>query len=246
MILRHLREEVLEANLDLERYGLVTLTWGNVSGISRDEGLVVIKPSGVDYKKLRANALIVVNLAGTIVEGKGRPSSDTPTHIELYKAFPAIGGVAHTHSEYATSFAQACREIPCYGTTHADAFSGAIPVTRFLTKEEVEDQYELNTGRVIIERFRELDPVSRPAVLVAGHAPFTWGKSAHDAVKNSLILERVASMAFRSLALHENLPALPEYILNKHHLRKHGPQAYYGQPDHAQPRTPNGLRRKRK
>ncbi len=246
MTLRQLREEVLEANLDLEKYDLVTLTWGNASGISRDHGLVVIKPSGVEYRKLRANDLIVVDLSGKIVEGKGRPSSDTPTHIELYKAFPSIGGVAHTHSEFATSFAQACREIKCYGTTHADAFFGAVPLTRFLTKDEVDNEYELNTGRLIVERFKDLDPLAIPAVLIAGHAPFTWGKSARDAVKNSLILERVAALAFRSVVINHDVPPLPEYILNKHHLRKHGPEAYYGQPEKIKSRVPSGPHRKRK
>lgn len=246
MTIRRLREEVLEANLDLVRYNLVTLTWGNVSGILRDEGLVAIKPSGVEYRKLRASDLIVVDLTGKIVEGKGRPSSDTPTHIELYKAFPAIGGVAHTHSEFATVFAQACHEIQCYGTTHADAFFGTVPVTRFLTKEEVGEQYELNTGKLIVERFKGLDPSAMPAVLVAGHAPFTWGTSASDAVKNSVILERVASMAFRAVTLNPELASLPEYLLNKHHLRKHGPEAYYGQPKKANSRISSGPHRKRK
>ena len=246
MTLRRLREEVLEANLDLERYNLVTLTWGNASGISRNEGLVVIKPSGVEYRNLRANDLIVVDLAGRIVEGKGRPSSDTPTHLELYKAFSSIGGVAHTHSEFATSFAQACREIKCFGTTHADAFYGTVPVARFLRKEEVADDYELNTGKLIVERFKDLDPEAIPAVLIAGHAPFTWGNNARDAVKNSLILERVASMAFRTVALHPELPALPEYLLNKHHNRKHGPAAYYGQPKKTNSTVPKGPSRKRK
>ncbi len=246
MILKHLREEVLEANLDLVRYDLVTLTWGNVSGISRDEGLIVIKPSGVDYEKLRLNDLIVVDLTGNIVEGKKRPSSDTPTHLELYKAFPAIGGVAHTHSEFATTFAQACREIPCFGTTHADAFFGPVPVTRFLSIEEVNDNYELNTGKLIVERFKNLDPAAISAVLIAGHAPFTWGKNARDAVTNSFILERVASMAFRSVALNPDLQPLPEYVLNKHHQRKHGPDSYYGQPKKSNSNVPRGQRRKRK
>ncbi|MGA7160932.1 MAG: L-ribulose-5-phosphate 4-epimerase AraD [Bacteroidota bacterium] len=245
-MLRHLREEVLQANLDLVRYNLVTLTWGNASGISRDEGLVVIKPSGVEYEKLRLNDLIVVDLAGKIVEGKGRPSSDTPTHIELYKAFPAIGGVAHTHSEFATVFAQACREIPCFGTTHADAFFGPVPVTRFLSKEEVEDNYELNTGKLIVERLKSLDQDAIPAVLIAGHAPFTWGKNSRDAVMNSFILERVAAMAFRTVALNPNLRPLPDYVLNKHHSRKHGPNSYYGQPKKGSSNVLHGPHRKKK
>ncbi|HTX19027.1 MAG TPA: L-ribulose-5-phosphate 4-epimerase [Bacteroidota bacterium] len=230
MRLRELKEEVLEANLDLARYRLVTLTWGNVSGILRDEGLVVIKPSGVDYDKLRVADLVVLNLEGKVVEGAKRPSSDTPTHLELYRAFKTIGGVAHTHSTYATSFAQACREIRCYGTTHADAFYGSVPVTRFLTKEEVAGGYELNTGRLIIERFRGLDPDSLPAVLLAGHAPFTWGSDPRHAVLNSLMLERVAKMAIFTEGLHPGLEAIPDHILQKHHERKHGPDAYYGQP----------------
>jgi L-ribulose-5-phosphate 4-epimerase len=187
-----------------------------------------------------------VDLGGKIIEGKGRPSSDTPTHLELYNAFPSIGGVAHTHNEFATSFAQACREIECYGTTHADAFDGAIPVTRFLTKDEVEKNYELNTGKLITERFKNLGRVAMLAVLIAGYAPFIWGNNARDAVKNSLILERVASMAFRSVALNPELPPLPEYLLNKHHLRKHGPEAYYGQPQKTNSTVPSGPSRKRK
>ncbi len=229
MMVEKLKKEVLQANLELVRHNLVTLTWGNVSGISRRDGLVVIKPSGVDYEKLTAKDMVVVNLKGKTVEGKRRPSSDTATHLELYRAFPAIGGIAHSHSEYATAFAQACREIPCFGTTHADAFLGPVPVTRFLTEEEVGGEYELNTGKVIVERFRNLDVVAIPGILVAGHAPFTWGNSAHDAVRNSVILERIASMAFRSLLLNPSLSPLQEYVSNKHHMRKHGPDAYYGQ-----------------
>ena len=231
MMLKRLKTEVLEANRDLVRYNLVTLTWGNASGISREDGLIVIKPSGIEYGKLRANDMIVVDFNGNVVEGNGRPSSDTPTHIELYRGFPSIGGVAHTHSEYAVSFAQACREIPCYGTTHADAFFGPIPVTRFLTKEEVEDDYERNTGNVILERFKNLDAAAIPGILLAGHAPFTWGRNSRDAVKNSLILESVAAMAFRSAMINSDIKPLPEYVMNKHHLRKHGPNAYYGQPN---------------
>jgi len=230
MRLRELKEEVLEANRDLARYHLVTLTWGNVSGILREEGLVVIKPSGVDYDRLRVSDLVVLDLEGKVVEGAKRPSSDTPTHLELYKAFGSIGGVAHTHSTYAASFAQACREIHCYGTTHADAFFGNIPVTRFLTKEEVAGGYELSTGKLIIERFRGMDPDAIPAVLVAGHAPFTWGTGPRDAVLNSLILERVAKMAIFTNLLNPESQQIPEYILQKHHERKHGPGAYYGQP----------------
>lgn len=228
-MLTELKHHVLEANLDLARYNLVTLTWGNVSGISREEKLVVIKPSGVEYEKLTVDTMVVVDLSGKIVEGNLRPSSDMPTHIELYKAFPTIGGIAHSHSTHATIFAQACKEIPCYGTTHADAFYGNVPLTRFLTKKEVEENYELNTGKVIVQRFKKLDPKAVPGVLVAGHAPFTWGNDANDAVKNNVILERIAFMALYSFQLNPKLKTLPRHILEKHHERKHGPHAYYGQ-----------------
>lgn len=226
---KQLKEEALEANLDLVKHDLATLTWGNVSGILREEGVVAIKPSGVDYKKLKISDMVVVDLSGRIVEGKLKPSSDTPTHLELYKAFTNIGGVAHSHSLYATIFAQACKEIKCFGTTHADAFYGTVPVTRFLKKSEVEKNYEINTGKVIVERFRKLNYNSMPAILVAGHAPFTWGKNANDAVVNNLILEKVAFMAFNSELINPKIKPLPGYILNKHHNRKHGPDAYYGQ-----------------
>ncbi len=228
-MLERLKKQVLEANLALVKYNLVTLTWGNASGISRSDGLVVIKPSGVDYAELTVKDMIVLDLKRNIVEGKHRPSSDTPTHIELYKAFPSIGGIAHSHSEYATIFAQARREIPCFGTTHADSFHGPVPVTRFLTRDEVENGYEINTGKLIVERFTKLDPNAVPGVLVSGHAPFTWGKDALDAVRNNLILERVALMALQSIVLNPSLPQLPEYLLEKHFSRKHGPDAYYGQ-----------------
>ena len=228
-MLEELKGKVLNANLSLVKYNLVTLTWGNVSGIDREQGLIVIKPSGVEYDKLKIDDMIVVNMEGKIVEGNLRPSSDTPTHIELYKAFSNVGGITHSHSEFATIFAQACKEIPCYGTTHADNFYGNIPVTRFLSEDEVNSNYELNTGKLIIERFGDLDPISIPAVLVAGHAPFTWGKDPEDSVKNNLVLERVAKMALYSLSLKSDLKNLPDYILKKHHLRKHGDNAYYGQ-----------------
>lgn len=231
-MLKELKEEVCAANLQLVKYRLVTLTWGNVSGISRSDGLIVIKPSGVAYEALEPKDMVVVDLSGKVVEGALQPSSDTPTHIELYKAFPEIGGVAHSHSKYATIFAQARKEIPCFGTTHADAFYGSIPVTRFLKKNEVEKNYELNTGKVIVERFRELDFQAIPGVLVAGHAPFTWGRNAMEAVHNNLIVEVVAKMALHSLALNQKLKPLPDYILEKHYLRKHGPNAYYGQNKH--------------
>ena len=228
-MLEELKQEVLKANQDLVKYGLVTLTWGNVSGIDREKKLIVIKPSGIDYDKLQVEDMVVLDLTGKIVEGDKRPSSDTPTHIELYKAFTQIGGITHTHSKYATTFAQACREIPCLGTTHADHFYGTIPVTRFLTEEEVESGYEKNTGTLIIERFKDLDPVSMPGVLVAGHAPFAWGKKAGDSVRNGLILERIAEMALGTFQLNPDEKDLPQYIKDKHYQRKHGPNAYYGQ-----------------
>ena len=228
-MLEDLKEKVLKANLALVEYGLVTLTWGNSSGIDRNTGLIAIKPSGVEYEKMTAEDIVIVDLNGKVVEGQNRPSSDTPTHIELYKAFDYIGGITHSHSEYATIFAQACKGIPCFGTTHADHFNGTVPVTRYLSEIEVKEGYEYNTGKVIIERFKDLDAAAIPAVLIAGHAPFTWGKNAEESVKNNLALERVAKMALFSLQLNPDLPALPDYILNKHFLRKHGPNAYYGQ-----------------
>ncbi len=228
-MLEELKQEVLKANQDLVKYGLVTLTWGNVSGIDREKNLIVIKPSGVDYDQLKIEDMVVLDLDGKIVESNKRPSSDTPTHIELYKAFTQIGGITHTHSNHATMFAKACREIPCLGTTHADHFYGTIPVTRFLTEDEVESGYEKNTGTLIIERFKDLDPVSMPGVLVAGHAPFAWGKNAGDSVRNGLILERIAEMALGTLQLNADVTDLPQYIKDKHYQRKHGPNAYYGQ-----------------
>ncbi len=228
-MLEALKTEVFKANLELVKYGLVTLTWGNVSGINRAEGLIVIKPSGIDYEKMTVNDMVTVDIDGKLVEGKWRPSSDTPTHLTLYEKFTKIGGIAHSHSEYATAFAQACREIPCYGTTHADHFDGRIPVTRFLTEEETIKNYEHYTGQVIIERFANLIPNDMPGVLVAGHAPFTWGKDPRDSVKNSLVLERVAKMALNSLLLNKDIEEIPKYILKKHYSRKHGPDAYYGQ-----------------
>jgi L-ribulose-5-phosphate 4-epimerase len=228
-MLERLKEEVLQANLSLQRHGLVTLTWGNASGIDRGRSLVVIKPSGVDYVALTAGDMVVVDLAGKIVEGSLRPSSDTPAHVVLYNACPAIGGVVHTHSTFATMFAQACREIPCLGTTQADLFHGPVPLTRFLTADEVRDDYETNTGRVIVERMAGLDWESTPGVLLAGHAPFTWGSDTDAAVRHAVALERIAHMAFGTLLLNPESGALPRYVLDKHHRRKHGPDAYYGQ-----------------
>ncbi|MBT2757369.1 L-ribulose-5-phosphate 4-epimerase [Mesobacillus foraminis] len=230
-MLEKLKQEVLEANLDLPKYGLVTFTWGNVSGIDREEGLVVIKPSGIPYDELKAEHLVVVDLEGNIVEGNLRPSSDTPTHLALYKAFETIGGIVHTHSPWATSWAQAGRAIPPLGTTHADYFYGKIPCTRALTQMEINQAYELETGNVIIEKFRSegLDPVAMPGVLVASHAPFAWGKDAHQAVHNAVVLEEVAKMALHSFQLNPQVEDIDQFLLDKHYLRKHGANAYYGQ-----------------
>ncbi|HUT09990.1 MAG TPA: L-ribulose-5-phosphate 4-epimerase [Thermoguttaceae bacterium] len=229
MKLTELREEVCRANLELVRAGLVTLTWGNVSGIDRRRGLVVIKPSGIGYDEMTPERMVVVDLQGNVVEGKLRPSCDTPAHVVLYRHFEQIGGITHTHSSRATMFAQARVEIPCLGTTHADHFHGPVPVTRPLTQQEVETAYEANTGQVIVERFAQLDPIAMPAVLVAGHAPFTWGRSAADAVHNAVALEAVAEMALGTLTIRADAPPLESYVLDKHYQRKHGPAAYYGQ-----------------
>ena len=229
MILESLRKEVLEANLELVRRGLVVDTFGNASGISREKNLVVIKPSGVAYERLRPEDLVITDMDGRTVEGKLRPSSDLPTHIELYKAFREIGGVAHTHSRNATAWAQAGREIPCLGTTHADYFRGAIPVTDTLNREEIESEYELNTGLAIVRRFARLDPASMPAVLVAGHAPFCWGKSAMEAAHVAWMLEEIAQMALATLAINPEAKPLSDALCDKHFLRKHGTAAYYGQ-----------------
>jgi L-ribulose-5-phosphate 4-epimerase len=233
MLLAALRDEVLLANREIARRGLAPHTWGNASGIDRtgSEPLVVIKPSGVDYAKLTPEDLVVTTLDGKIVEGKLRPSSDLDTHILLYREFPKIGGVVHTHSEFATSWAQACRPIPCLGTTHADYFHGPVPVTDELTTEEVAEGYERSTGVAIVRRFaREgLDPAAVPGVLVAGHAPFVWGKSAAQAVDHADVLEYIARMAFRSILLGAPESGLPAYVSELHYQRKHGPKATYGQ-----------------
>jgi L-ribulose-5-phosphate 4-epimerase len=228
-MLRELKEEVWKANQDLVALGLVTITWGNVSGLDRKRGLVAIKPSGITYEQLKPSHIVLVDLEGREVEGKLSPSSDTPTHLELYKAFTGIGAVAHTHSEYAAMFAQAALEIPCLGTTHADVFNGPVPVTRFLTRREVVRAYEKNTGRVIIERFQRLKPLEMPGVLVAGHGAFTWGKKPGEAVEHSLALEKIAKMAHGTLLLRPRPAGFPQCLLDKHYQRKHGPGAYYGQ-----------------
>lgn len=230
-LLKKLKQEVLQANLDLPKYGLVTFTWGNVSGIDRERGLVVIKPSGVPYEELQANDLVVVDLQGTIVEGSYRPSSDTPTHLALYRAFEDIGGIVHTHSPWATSWAQAGRPIPALGTTQADYFYGEVPCTRHMTKDEIEGAYELETGNVIIETFHnlKLNPRQIPGVLVNCHAPFAWGKDAHDAVHNAVVLEEVAKMAYHTYQLNPQIAPMDQVLLDRHFLRKHGANAYYGQ-----------------
>lgn len=228
-MLAQLKAEVCKANLDLVAHGLVTLTWGNVSGIDRARGLVAIKPSGVAYDDLTPDHIVLVDLDGRVAEGTLRPSSDTPTHLLLYRHFTGIGGITHTHSLHATMFAQARAEIPCYGTTHADHFHGPVPVTRALTPEEVAGGYEVNTGRVIVERFTELDPEATPAVLVAGHAPFVWGRDAAESVRNAVALEAVARLAIGTRRIRADAPELESYVLDKHHQRKHGPHAYYGQ-----------------
>ena len=229
-MLEALKETVCEANLELSRRGVVLYTWGNVSGIDRARGLVVIKPSGVPYQGMQPSDMVVVDLEGRIVEGTLNPSSDTPTHLELYKAFPEIGGVVHTHSTHAVVFAQAGMELPPLGTTHADYFYGAVPVSRSLTRDEVQEAYEKNTGRVIVETVKETERESLavPGVLVRNHGPFTWGKDPAEAVYHSVVLEEIAEMAWKTLQINPSA-ALPPYILEKHYQRKHGPKAYYGQ-----------------
>ena len=227
-MLEDLKTQVCNANISLKESGLITLTWGNVSQIDRQSGLVVIKPSGVDYDKMTADDMVVVDLDGNVVEGKLNPSSDLATHLEIYKSFKNVGGVTHTHSRWATVFSQACADIPALGTTHADAFYGAVPCTRKLTADEISGAYEKNTGKVIVETFGALDPDAVPAVLVAGHGPFTWGKDAKKSVEHAIILEEVAMMAYHTLVLN-NDPLFQKELLDKHYLRKHGANAYYGQ-----------------
>ena len=228
-LLEGLKREVLEANLDLPKYGLVTFTWGNVSGIDRKSGLVVIKPSGIPYEEMTVEDLVVVDLDGRVVEGKRKPSSDTPTHLVLYRAFPQIGGIVHTHSTWATSWAQAGKGIPALGTTHADYFYGEIPCTRPLSAEEIRGAYEEETGNVIVETFRGKDPAQVPGVLVHSHAPFSWGASASDAVHNAVVLEEVAKLAAITCSLSADVQPMSQTLLDRHFLRKHGPNAYYGQ-----------------
>ena len=229
-MLEQLKKDVCDANLSLPKHGLVTFTWGNVSGIDRERGLIVIKPSGVAYEGMTADDMVVVSLSdGSVVEGRYKPSADTPTHLELYRKFPNIGGVAHTHSRWATIFAQLKRGVPPFGTTHADYFYGEIPCTREMTAAEIGGDYEAETGNVIAERLRDIDPMSIPAVLVASHGPFTWGESGAEAVHNAVVLEEVAFMAWHCQTAEPRLPLMSTELLDKHYLRKHGAGAYYGQ-----------------
>lgn len=230
-MLEELKQQVLEANLDLPKYGLVTFTWGNVSAINADRTLIVIKPSGVSYDDMKADDMVVVDMKGNVVEGKLKPSSDTPTHLALYLAFDDIGGIVHTHSRNATSWAQAGRDIPAYGTTQADYFYGAIPCTRKMTPKEIEEAYEWETGQVIIETFnqRGLKAIEVPGAIVYSHGPFSWGKSASDAVHNAVVMEEVALMALQAEQISPNLQPMQQELLDKHYLRKHGKNAYYGQ-----------------
>lgn len=228
-MLDQLRAQVLEANLEIVRRGLVLYTFGNASGIDRSTGLVVIKPSGVPYDTMTADDMVVSDLHGSIVEGSLKPSSDLATHLELYRAFPLIGGVVHTHSEFATAWAQAGREIPAYGTTHADYFYGPVPVTEELTPEDIESDYVLNTGKAIVRRFEPLDPLAVPGVLVAGHAPFAWGRDAMQAAYHAVVLESVARMAFYTATLNPDCRGVSQALLDRHYFRKHGAKATYGQ-----------------
>ncbi|MBR1893362.1 MAG: L-ribulose-5-phosphate 4-epimerase [Lachnospiraceae bacterium] len=230
-MLEELKKEVYEANMLLPKYGLVTFTWGNVSGIDREKGLFAIKPSGVDYDKLKPEDMVIVDLDGNVVEGNYNPSSDTATHVEIYKAFPKVGGVVHTHSSYATSWAQAGRSIPCYGTTHADYYYGDVPCLRCLTKEEIDEGYEKNTGLLIVNEFKNqgIDPEAVTAALCKNHGPFAWGKDAMDAVHGAVVLEEVAKMAYRTELINPKVAEAPQVLQDKHYYRKHGANAYYGQ-----------------
>jgi L-ribulose-5-phosphate 4-epimerase len=228
-MLDKLRAEVLEANLELVRRGLVLYTFGNASAVDRSSGLIAIKPSGVPYEKMTSADIVITDLDGKIVEGSLRPSSDLPTHAALYRAFPQIGAVAHTHSRSATAWAQACREIPCFGTTHADYFAGPVPVTAHLSREQIETDYELNTGVAIIRRMEGLDPLAYPGILVAGHAPFCWGETAAKAAHHAVVIEELSALAFQTLVINAAAEPIPDALRHKHHSRKHGPKAYYGQ-----------------
>lgn len=228
-MLEQLKKSVCRANLELEKHNLVIYSFGNVSGIDRKKGIVAIKPSGVPYEKLTFDKIVLLDLQGNVIEGKLRPSSDTPTHLELYRSFSAIGGVCHTHSTYATMWAQACREIPPFGTTAADYFYGAVPVTKPLTNSQIKNDYELNAGKVIVKRFKNINPLEMPACLVACHGPFTWGTSPEKAVENAVILENTAKLAFGTVMLNLDIEPISKVLLDKHYFRKHGKNAYYGQ-----------------
>ncbi|STQ73413.1 L-ribulose-5-phosphate 4-epimerase [Hafnia alvei] len=227
--MQQLKQQVFDANMALPHYGLVTFTWGNVSAIDRERGLVVIKPSGVPYESMQAEDMVVVDLQGNIVEGRYRPSSDTPTHLELYRRYPHLGGIVHTHSTHATAWAQAGLSIPALGTTHADYFFGDIPCTRALTAVEVAGEYELNTGKVIVETLGDTNPLHTPGIVVYQHGPFSWGKDAVDAVHNAVVMEEVAKMAWIACGINPRLRHIDGYLMDKHFSRKHGPNAYYGQ-----------------
>jgi L-ribulose-5-phosphate 4-epimerase len=228
-MLEKLKEEVYRANMELQEKGLIIYTWGNVSGIDKEKQLIVIKPSGVNYDNLKAEDMVVVDFNGKVIEGRYKPSSDTPTHIELYKKYPQIGGVVHTHSTWAVAFAQAGMDIPAFGTTHADYFFGDILCTRELTEDEIDNDYEKNTGKVIIETIGDKNPMEVPAIVVKNHGPFAWGKTPDGAVYNAVVLEKVAEMAYKTMTLNPKVNRVSQYLLNKHYYRKHGANAYYGQ-----------------
>ena len=228
-MLEELKKKVYEANMELQRKGLVIYTWGNVSGIDREKGLIVIKPSGVDYDTMKAEDMVVLDLEGNVVEGKYKPSTDTPTHLVMYNTYPNIGGVVHTHSEWATTFAQAGLSIPAFGTTHADYFYGDVPCTRDLSDEEINGEYEKETGNVIVETIGDKNPLEIPAIVVKNHGPFTWGKDPDNAVYNAVVLDKVAEMAYKTMTLNKSVKSVNQTLLDKHYLRKHGVNAYYGQ-----------------
>jgi len=228
-MLEELKQKVCDANIELQKHDLIIYSWGNVSGIDRESGIVAIKPSGVAYDELTSKKIVLVDLDGNKKEGDLNPSSDTPSHLELYRRFKDIGGVCHTHSAYATMWAQSCKEIPCFGTTHADYFYGPVPVTESMTESQIKSNYELNTGKIIVKRFKDLDPMQTPAVLVANHGPFTWGRDPAGAVESAVVLEQTAKMALGTIVVNPEQQKIVKALLDKHYLRKHGKDAYYGQ-----------------